>query len=71
VYIFAGRRKVFFSALDPSKGGPPELPFEVSVPLEQGDNVITVVAREGEDFATRRSLIVRRPVDRSSAKARR
>jgi carboxyl-terminal processing protease len=71
VYIFAGRRKVFFSALDPSKGGPPELPFEASVPLEQGDNVITVIAREGEEFATRRSVIVRRPVDRSSAKARR
>jgi len=71
VYIYAGRRKVFFSALDPSRGGRPELPFEVSVPLEEGDNVITVVAREGEDFAARRSVIVRRPVDRSSAKAQR
>jgi carboxyl-terminal processing protease len=58
-YVFVGPRKVFYQsnrkAQDPTK-----LKFAVDAELGPGVNVITVVARENEDTATRSTMIVRR-----------
>jgi carboxyl-terminal processing protease len=58
-FVFVGPRKVFYQsnkkATDPTK-----LKFSVDAELSPGINVITVVARESEDAAQRRTMIVRR-----------
>jgi len=58
-YIFVGTRKVFYQsnrkATDPKK-----LLFSLDAQLTPGINVITVVARETEDTATRHTMVVRR-----------
>ncbi|HEY0468628.1 MAG TPA: peptidase S41, partial [Polyangiaceae bacterium] len=58
-FIFVGPRKVFYQsnrkAADPTK-----LKFSLDTELQPGINVITVVARESDDSATRTTMIVRR-----------
>lgn len=58
-FVFVGPRKVFYQsnrkAADPTK-----LKFGFDAELGPGINVITVVARENEDTATRRTMVVRR-----------
>ncbi len=57
-YIFVGTRKVFYRAnqsKDKSK-----MSFKVKAALQPGVNMITVVARESEDTATRHTMVVRR-----------
>ncbi|HEX3777200.1 MAG TPA: MXAN_5808 family serine peptidase [Polyangiaceae bacterium] len=58
-FIFVGPRKVFYQsnrkAPDPTK-----LKFSIDTELQPGINVITVVARESDDSATRTTMIVRR-----------
>jgi carboxyl-terminal processing protease len=58
-FIFVGPRKVFYQsnrkAADPTK-----LKFSIDTELQPGINVITVVARESDDSATRTTMIVRR-----------
>ena len=58
-FIFVGPRKVFYQsnrkAADPTK-----LKFAIDTELQPGINVITVVARESDDSATRTTMIVRR-----------
>jgi carboxyl-terminal processing protease len=58
-FIFVGSRKVFYQsnrkAQDPTK-----LKFSLDAELQPGINVITVVAREGEDTASRYTMVVRR-----------
>ena len=58
-FIFVGPRKVFYQsnrkAPDPTK-----LKFAIDTELQPGINVITVVARESDDSATRTTMIVRR-----------
>ena len=58
-FIFVGPRKVFYmsnrKAADPTK-----LKFAIDTELQPGINVITVVARESDDSATRTTMIVRR-----------
>ncbi|HYX93287.1 MAG TPA: hypothetical protein VE782_17095, partial [Myxococcaceae bacterium] len=34
--------------------------FSTDFPLKEGNNTVTVVARESEDFASRRTLVIRR-----------
>jgi carboxyl-terminal processing protease len=58
-FVFVGPRKVFYQsnkkAQDPTK-----LKFSFNAELGPGVNVITVVARENEDTATRSTMVVRR-----------
>ncbi|HYO93105.1 MAG TPA: MXAN_5808 family serine peptidase [Polyangiaceae bacterium] len=58
-FVFVGPRKVFYQsnrkAADPTK-----LKFSFDAELGPGINVITVVARENEDTASRSTMIVRR-----------
>ncbi len=58
-YIFVGARKVFYES---NNGGSDKssMNFALDANLNPGVNVITVVARESEDTATRHTMIVRR-----------
>ena len=59
-YIFVGSRKVFYKSNGKDVANPKRLEFTTDVELEPGINVITVVARENEDTATRYTRVVRR-----------
>jgi len=55
-YVFVGDQKIFYQRLD-SKG-PTDVALRHTVKLEPGVNVITVVAREDDEFAQREVLTV-------------
>jgi carboxyl-terminal processing protease len=57
-YIFVGTRKVFYRANQGKNKS--EMKFKVKAQLHPGVNMITVVARENEDTATRHTMVVRR-----------
>ena len=59
VFIFANEQKVFFKVV-PSASGSSKVDFAADVPLKPGNNVITVFAREDEEFQGRRSFYVNR-----------
>jgi carboxyl-terminal processing protease len=56
--IFVGTRKVFYQANQGKDNK--EMAFTVKAELQPGVNMITVVARENEDTATRHTMVVRR-----------
>jgi carboxyl-terminal processing protease len=58
-FIFVGTRKIFYQS---NRGATDDhsLSFDLSAELQSGINVITVVAREDEHTATRRTMVVRR-----------
>lgn len=58
--VFRGKDKVHFSSARSAEAQRDELPFEVTVALEPGANELTIVAREGQDYETRRQLTVHR-----------
>jgi carboxyl-terminal processing protease len=57
-YIFVGSRKVFYESN--KNGNRHEMKFSLEAELSPGVNVVTVVARENEDTATRYTMVVRR-----------
>ncbi len=58
VFVFVNDQKVFFKVVPEGKTG--EIAFAADVKLKPGNNNVAVVAREDEEFQTRRSLIVHR-----------
>ena len=56
LYIYRGKDKVFFLSARSAEALRDELPFEAKIPLVEGANDLTIVAREGEDHVTRREL---------------
>jgi carboxyl-terminal processing protease len=58
-FVFVGPRKVFYQS-NRKASDPTKLKFGFDAELGPGVNVITVVARENEDTATRSTMIVRR-----------
>ncbi|BDG02733.1 MXAN_5808 family serine peptidase [Anaeromyxobacter oryzae] len=61
VFVFVNDQKVFFK-VQQENATTPRMEFTTDVPLQPGNNVVTVFAREDEDFQTRRSIVVyRRP----------
>ena len=58
VFVFVNDQKVFFRVVPEGKTG--DIAFEADLKLKPGTNTVTVVAREDEEFQTRRSLIVHR-----------
>ncbi len=56
-YIFVNDRKVFFRAADP---GAERMQIAQDVPLKAGNNVVTVVAREDDNYQSRQSFVVLR-----------
>ncbi|MCA9539630.1 MAG: hypothetical protein KC620_12125, partial [Myxococcales bacterium] len=57
--IYVNNRKVFFQS-NADDAVADRLPFSARVPLEEGVNRITVIAREDEEAATRKTVIVNR-----------
>jgi carboxyl-terminal processing protease len=61
VFVYVNEQKVFFKVV-PESANASRLEFATDLPLEPGNNVVTVFAREDEEFQTRRSMVVyRRP----------
>jgi carboxyl-terminal processing protease len=58
VFIFVNDQKVFFRVVPDGKSS--DIDFATDVPLKPGNNTVTVVAREDEEFQSRRSLVVHR-----------
>ena len=61
VFVFVNDQKVFFKVV-PAKagGGAPSLDFATDVPLKPGNNVVTIFAREDDEFQTHRTVMVHR-----------
>ncbi|ABS28095.1 carboxyl-terminal protease [Anaeromyxobacter sp. Fw109-5] len=61
VFVFVNEQKVFFKVL-PEDATTSKLDFSADIPLQAGNNVVTVFAREDDEFQSRRSIVVyRRP----------
>ncbi|KFA93544.1 MXAN_5808 family serine peptidase [Archangium violaceum] len=62
MYVLVNDQKVYFQGVDPkAKGGEPQkLKFSTEFSLKEGNNSVLVVARESTDFASRRTLVIRR-----------
>jgi carboxyl-terminal processing protease len=58
-YVFVGNKKVFYRSNRNGQDAK-RMPFEATVPLRPGVNIITVVARENPDTVGRKTLIVRK-----------
>jgi carboxyl-terminal processing protease len=59
VFVFVNEKKVFFKVV-PENQTSPRMEFSADIPLKPGNNLVTVFAREDEDFQTRRSFYVLR-----------
>ncbi|MFL5318241.1 MAG: MXAN_5808 family serine peptidase [Myxococcaceae bacterium] len=64
IYVLVNDQKVFFKAASDAQatgpGEPIKVKFQTDVPLKEGNNNILIVARESADFASRKSLVIRR-----------
>jgi carboxyl-terminal processing protease len=61
LYIFVGPNKVFYrSNRDRTGDDARRLPFDATIPLRPGANIVSVIAREDDDSLSRRTFIVRR-----------
>jgi carboxyl-terminal processing protease len=68
VFVFVNDKKVFFKVV-PENQTSPRMEFQSDVPLKPGNNLVTVFAREDEDFQTRRSFYVLRRGPTQAAQA--
>ena len=59
VFIFVNDTKVFFRVV-PEGAAAARLEFTTDLPLKPGQNTVTVVAREDQEFQSRRSLVIYR-----------
>jgi carboxyl-terminal processing protease len=63
VFVYVNDQKVFFKVV-PEAAGAARMEFTTDLPLQPGNNVVTVFAREDDEFQSRRSMVVyRRPPD--------
>ncbi|MCU0697636.1 MAG: S41 family peptidase [Myxococcaceae bacterium] len=58
VFVLVNDQKVFFKGRTPDDGD--KLKFTTEFPLKEGNNFVTVIARETQDFATRKTVVIRR-----------
>jgi len=56
VYVLVNDQKVFFKG----HGDEPKLKLTTDFALKEGNNLVTVVARESQDFAARKTVVIRR-----------
>ncbi|MGB8931682.1 MAG: MXAN_5808 family serine peptidase [Anaeromyxobacteraceae bacterium] len=68
VFVFVNEKKVFFKVV-PENQTSPKMEFTADIPLKPGNNLVTVFAREDEDFQTRRSFYVLRRAPTQAAQA--
>ena len=59
MYVLVNDQKVFFKGVDP-KADPHQVKFTTEFPLKEGNNSVLVVAREDAEFASRKTLVIRR-----------
>jgi carboxyl-terminal processing protease len=61
VFVLVNDQKVFFNVV-PESSASSTLDFAAELPLQPGNNLVTVVARENAELFSRRSMVVyRRP----------
>ncbi|HEY0881689.1 MAG TPA: MXAN_5808 family serine peptidase, partial [Archangium sp.] len=58
VFVLVNDQKVFFKSATPEDQG--KVKFSTEFSLKEGNNLVTVVARESQDFASRRTVVIRR-----------
>lgn len=58
VYVLVNDQKVYFKGAQAEDNG--KLKFSTEFSLKEGNNLVTVVARESQDFASRKSVVIRR-----------
>jgi carboxyl-terminal processing protease len=59
VFVFVNDQKVFFKVV-PEDGATTRVDFSADLPLDPGNNTVTVFAREDEEFQSRRTFHVHR-----------
>lgn len=57
-FVLVNDQKVFFRSSGPEDKG--KVSFSTEFSLKEGNNLVTVVARQTQDFASRKSVIIRR-----------
>ncbi len=60
MYVLVNDHKVYFSTVDATTADPTHLTFTTDFPLKEGENYVLVVARQTQDYASRRALVIRR-----------
>jgi carboxyl-terminal processing protease len=64
MYVLVNDQKVYFQAVDAAVAAknnePHKLKFSTEFSLKEGNNSVLVVARESTEFASRRTLVIRR-----------
>ncbi len=60
VYVLVNDQKVYFKGLEPAGDEPRKLKFSTNFTLKEGNNNVLVVARESPEYASRRTLVIRR-----------
>jgi carboxyl-terminal processing protease len=61
VYVLVNDQKVYFKGTPVGdEAATHKVKFNTEFPLKEGNNTVTVVARESEEFASRRTLVIRR-----------
>jgi len=60
LYVLVNDQKVFFQTMNAKPGESAKIKFSTDFALKEGNNNVLVVAREGQDFASRKSLVIRR-----------
>ncbi len=60
VYVLVNDQKVFFKGASDEPGKSSTLKFSTDFALKEGTNAVLVVARESQDYASRRTLLIRR-----------
>lgn len=58
LFVLVNDQKVYFAAAKAEDGG--KLKFSTDFSLKEGNNVVSVVSRESQDFATRKTVLIRR-----------
>lgn len=58
IFVLVNDQKVFFKSATSEDAG--KVKFTTDFSLKEGNNLVTIVARESQDFATRKSVVIRR-----------
>lgn len=58
LFVLVNDQKVFFKGKGAEDGD--KVKFTTEFPLKEGNNLVTVVARETQDFATRKTIVIHR-----------
>jgi carboxyl-terminal processing protease len=60
MYVLVNDQKVFFRTVDAKTADPTRIKFTTDFPLKEGANYVLVVARQTQDYASRKALVIRR-----------